>query len=125
MQYGSFWISFAIIFIPWFGIAAAVPADQLNSSIGIYLATWFIVTFILTLATLRASLALVSVFVSLDITFLLLFCHYFSGNAHVGTAGGAFGILCAACAFYASATGLITADTSIFILPAGDLTRKD
>lgn len=84
-----------------------------------------IVSFILLLATLRASVALISVFVTLVITFIMLFAHYFTGNPHLGTAGGAFGIVCALCAFYTSATGLVTADTSLFVLPAGDLTRKD
>lgn len=91
----------------------------------LHFTAWFIVTMILTFATLRASLAMFSVFFTLDLTFMLLFAHYFTENAHLGTAGGALGIACSMCAFYTAASGLYTPDTTVFILPAGDLSRKD
>ena len=47
-MYGGFWMSFATIFLPSSGITAAYDsADELNSALGIYLFTWFIVTFLL------------------------------------------------------------------------------
>ena len=49
-SYGGFWLSFATIFIPDSGILAAyadVPASELNSALGIYLITWFVVTLLL------------------------------------------------------------------------------
>lgn len=76
-------------------------------------------------ASFRSSVGLVALFFFLDITFLLLFVHYFTGIAALQTAGGAFGILTAAIAWYVGAAGLLSPDTSLFSLPVGDLTRKD
>lgn len=47
-MYGGFWMSFATIFIPGSGVAASyTDATEFNSAVGIYLWTWFIVTFLL------------------------------------------------------------------------------
>lgn len=47
-MYGGFWMSFATIFLPGSGVLAAYEsADELNSALGIYLWTWFIITFLL------------------------------------------------------------------------------
>ncbi len=105
---------------------------MLDSALGIYLAAWFIFTFIMFVASFRSSIGLVALFFFLDVTFLLLFVHYFLASAgkttmslHVQIAGGAFGILTAAIAWYVGAAGLLTPDTSLFTLPVGDLSRKD
>jgi succinate-acetate transporter protein len=50
-SYGGFWLSFALIYLPGSGILAAygpdtAAADQLADALGIYLITWFIVTFL-------------------------------------------------------------------------------
>src|SRR5712692_3060843 len=43
-SYGAFWLSFAVIFIPGFGILAAITKDMatFHASIGIYLLGWTI-----------------------------------------------------------------------------------
>ena len=47
-MYGGFWMSFGTIFIPGSGILTAyTEASELNSALGIYLWTWFIITFLL------------------------------------------------------------------------------
>ena len=53
-SYGGFWLSFGALYIPGSGIldaytdpTAGVPASELNSALGIYLITWFVVTFLL------------------------------------------------------------------------------
>ncbi|CCF53919.1 hypothetical protein NDA18_002060 [Ustilago nuda] len=130
-SYGAFWWSYAIIQIPWFGIAEnnynpkGVPETQLANAVGIYLAAWFIFTFIMLLASFRSSVGLVALFFFLDITFLLLFVAEFTGNAKIQTAGGSFGILTAAIAWYVGAAGLLTPDTSYFTLPVIELSRRD
>jgi len=130
-SYGAFWWSYAIIQIPWFGIAEGnynangVPEAQLANAVGIYLSAWFIFTFIMFLAAFRSSVGLLSLFFFLDITFLLLFVAEFTGNGKVQTAGGSFGILTAAIAWYVGAAGLLTPDTSYFTLPVIELSRKD
>ena len=105
--------------------ANGVPETQLANALGIYLAAWFIFTFIMLLASFRSSVGLVALFFFLDITFLLLFVSEFTGNSKIQTAGGAFGILTAAIAWYVGAAGLLTPDTSYFTLPVIELSRRD
>jgi succinate-acetate transporter protein len=47
-SYGGFWLAYAAILHPGFGVAAAYAdhPGQFASAIGIFLASWFIVTFI-------------------------------------------------------------------------------
>ena len=48
-MYGGFWMSFGTIFIPGSGILTAYgdATSELDSALGIYLFTWFIITFLL------------------------------------------------------------------------------
>ena len=47
-SYGAFWLSYAAILVPSSGILSAyTSASELSSALGIYLITWFIVTFLL------------------------------------------------------------------------------
>lgn len=63
----------AALYIPQFEVLASYddPA-MLDNALGLYLVAWALVTFILLLACLRSSVALICVFVFLDITFWLL-----------------------------------------------------
>lgn len=131
-SYGAFWWSFAITLIPWFGVAAAFEANTPPGGeslepqfLGLYLACWFIFTFIMLAASFKSSLALVLLFFFLDLTFLLLFIAEMTGKSAVQTAGGSLGIITAAIAFYTGAAGLLSPDTSYFMLPVLDLSRKD
>ncbi|EIW67010.1 hypothetical protein TREMEDRAFT_64877 [Tremella mesenterica DSM 1558] len=109
-SYGGFWFSFATLYIPQFAVAAAytVPGEFENA-VGIYLVSWSIITFIF---------------------FIASHAHPPSVGGFLGPsekavkAGGAFGILTAAIAAYTALAGLLTRDTSYFLIPVGDLTRK-
>lgn len=48
-SYGAFWMSYATILLPNSGILAAYDGkpDELNQALGIYLMTWFVLTFML------------------------------------------------------------------------------
>ncbi len=48
-MYGGFWMSFGTVFLPGSGVidAYGTNAEELDSALGIYLWTWFIVTFLL------------------------------------------------------------------------------
>lgn len=77
-SYGAFWWSFAITLIPWFNVEGAFESKYsaqathlFEQALGIYLACWFIFTFIMLAASFKSSLALVLLFFFLDITFLL------------------------------------------------------
>jgi len=46
-SYGAFWLSFSLLYIPGSGIAEAyTDSTEFASAVGIYLFTWFIVTFL-------------------------------------------------------------------------------
>jgi len=129
-SYGGFWLSFAAIYIPNSGILAAYTDTpehlaMLDNAVGFYLAAWFIFTFIMLIASLRSSIGLISVFFFLDITFILLMAGNFSGKANVLKAGGGFGIVTAFCAWYVALAGLLTPDTSFFVIPVGDVGKRD
>jgi hypothetical protein len=125
-SYGGFWLAFSAFLHPDYGVAAAYAdaPGQLGNAIGIFLASWFILTFIFFLATLRVNIALMALFFFLDMTFLLLMVGQFSGNASVHKAGGGLGLVTAAIAFYAGAAQLLTEDNSWFTLPVGPVRRR-
>ncbi|KAK7688326.1 hypothetical protein QCA50_008698 [Cerrena zonata] len=117
-SYGGFWFSYAIIFIPGSGISAAYEdTTQLGSAVAIYLLTWFTVTMLLFIATLRRNVALSLLFGFLSVTFLLLGVADYVGNVNITRAGGAFGIITALIAYYIGMAGLLTPEDSWFTLP--------
>jgi succinate-acetate transporter protein len=83
-SYGAFWMSFATILIPGSGIAAAyTDATEFHNALGIYLITWFIVTFLLLIAALRKNAAFIALFAFLSATFIVLAVANFSINTKV------------------------------------------
>ncbi|GAA5860253.1 hypothetical protein JCM3774_000358 [Rhodotorula dairenensis] len=127
-SYGAFWLSYAFIVSPWSDIASSYEdTGMFANGVAFFLFGWFIFTFIMLLASLRSSIALSSVFFFLTITFLLLgIAELGVGNASaIHTAGGAFGLVTAAIAWYVAAANLLTPDTSYFVLPIGDMSKKD
>lgn len=122
--YGTFWISFGLIYWPSSGILDADYAvGELESALGIYIMSWFILTFIMLLGTFKTTLELFATFFFLDLTFLLLSCAQFMGSASLAKAGGGVGILTSFIAIYTGMEGILTADTSYFLLPSFDLNR--
>jgi hypothetical protein len=121
-SYGAFWLSFAALLIPGSGIGEAYAASanpaQIVPAIAIYLITWAVVTFLFFIATLRKSIGLSVLFFCLTITFVLLSISDFSGNATLGKAGGAVGIVTALVAYYVGLAELMT-DDDLFTIPVG------
>ncbi|KAF8577556.1 hypothetical protein K439DRAFT_1664182 [Ramaria rubella] len=127
-SYGAFWFSFGAIYLPGSGILAAYTgdaADQLASALGIYLMTWFIITFLFLVAAIRTHLAFIALFGFLSITFILLAAGFFTGMEAVTKAGGAVGIVTALIAYYTGASELINRETSYFALPVMRFRRID
>ncbi|KAJ7785493.1 Gpr1 family protein [Mycena olivaceomarginata] len=120
-SYGAFWLSFGTIFLPGTGILAAYEnAEELEHALGIYLFSWFIVTFMFLIASLRKSVAFIALFGFLSITFLLLGAGKFTTNATVSKAGGAFGIITAFVAYYIGLADLLAAEKAAVVgLPLG------
>ncbi|KAL7416918.1 GPR1/FUN34/yaaH family-domain-containing protein [Mrakia frigida] len=120
--YGTFWISFGLIYWPSSGILTADYAPgELASALGIYLIGWFVFTFIMALGTLKASVELAFTFWVLDCAFLMLAVGEFTASTGCHTAGGYLGIIAAFSAMYCGATGILTPETSHFTLPSYDL----
>ncbi|KAI8374125.1 GPR1/FUN34/yaaH family-domain-containing protein [Radiomyces spectabilis] len=123
-SYGGFWLSYALIFIPGADILGAygkVDVMVLERSLGIYLISWAIFTALLLIASHRSSVGLVSLFFCLFITFVLLAAAKFNNSVTTQVAGGAFGVITAIIAWYNALSGLLTKDSSYFLLPVGRL----
>jgi succinate-acetate transporter protein len=73
-SYGAFWLSYAAILVPWFGVAEGFLGHEqdLAPAVAVFLLGWTIFTFLMWLGTLRSNLALSALFASLTLTFLLL-----------------------------------------------------
>ncbi|KAL0090769.1 GPR1/FUN34/yaaH family-domain-containing protein [Phycomyces blakesleeanus] len=125
-SYGGFWLSYAAIFIPSFNILGAysaegVAATALSHSLGIYLMAWALFTALMLIASHRSSVGLMALFFFLTITFILLSASEFNASEHTKIAGGAFGVITAFVAWYNALSGLLTQDSSYFLLPTGRL----
>ncbi|KAF8510798.1 FUN34 transmembrane protein [Hysterangium stoloniferum] len=130
-SYGAFWLSFGALYWPGSGILDAyVLADggvspQLESALGIYLITWFIVTFLFFVASLRTHLAFNLLFGFLALTFALLSAGAFTGHEILNKVGGGFGVVTALVAYYTGGTSLINNKDSFANLPRGLYRRLD
>jgi len=127
-SYGAFWMSYATILIPGSGIIDAYAGNdaELASALGIYLITWFMVTFFLLIAALRKNIAFIALFGFLATTFAVLAAAEFSGKPHVATAGGALGIITAFIAYYIALAELLAGEAqSIATLPLGQFAKRD
>lgn len=127
-MYGAFWMSFGTLYIPGSGILDAYGSDasELDSALGIYLMVWFIVTFLLFIASLRRNVGLIALFFFLTLTFLLLGISKLitTNSVAVGKAGGALGIVTAFIAFYVGTAQLLIPEESLFVLPLGNIPRR-
>jgi succinate-acetate transporter protein len=83
----------------------------------LFLLVFAIVTAYLTIAALRVSGAVLTVFVLLTLTFLLLAIGALAGSTGIGHVGGWVGILTAIAAFYTSAAGVVNATWKRQVLP--------
>lgn len=114
-SYGGFWISYAIILTPGFGVGAAyetAPGTE-SSALGFFLSGWFIFTTILLLCTLRSTIMFFMLFFTLDLAFLMLSCSEYAANNGAASAslslkkaGGVFGMLAAFLAWYNAFAGI-------------------
>lgn len=124
-SYGGFWISYALILTPSLGVADAYEGTNTETSaIGFFLTGWFIFTTILLLCTLRSTIMFFSLFFTLDLAFLFLFCSEFAKNNGAATvalglqkAGGVFGMLAAFLAWYNAFAGIADSSNSFFLIP--------
>lgn len=124
-SYGAFWLSYAAINIESFGIEAAYEDETMfKNAVGFYLLAWAIFTFMLTLATLKSTVAFCALFAFLTITFILLGAGDLSENVNVARAGGVTGVITAFLGFYNAFAGTANKQNSYFTAYPMPLTRK-
>ena len=126
-SYGAFWLSFAALLVPGFGVGFGTKTGPSLDALGWYLIAWAIITGILMVCSFRTNGATAAVFVLLFITYILLgigaFNHQLFGSGFTQI-GGYVGILTAIAAWYTAFAGVLA---SVFggknVLPVFPLTR--
>ncbi|KAG0588973.1 hypothetical protein KC19_2G282000 [Ceratodon purpureus] len=128
-SYGAYRLSYAATLIPWFGVYEAYEGheEDLLAANAVLLLGWTVFTFMMWVVTLtiRANVALRTVFAFLTITFALLTISEFMAGSPAAQllkrAGGFFGVFTAIIAWYMALAGILTPENSYFILPVGNL----
>ena len=112
-SYGAFWLSF------WFYGTQIEPSlgASAGTATALYLLAWCIFTAYMTIAALRVSGAVLSVFVFLTLTYLLLAIAGFGASAGAAKIGGYLGLVTAALAWYASFAGVTNSTFKRTVLP--------
>jgi len=120
--YGTFWMSYAAIFIPGSGILAAYGnnTQELSNALGLYLAVWVMFTVMLIPYVINKNLAFSLLLTALAIAFILLAAAEFTNNASLTKGGGIAGIITALIAYYIAISELLAAGGKpIMRLPQG------
>jgi succinate-acetate transporter protein len=117
-SYGAFWLSFAAYVK--FVAPGLSPADAGNAT-GLFLLAWAVFTLYMTVASMRTNGAVLAVFVTLSITYILLTIGAFATSPNWDKAGGAMGIVTAVCAWYASFAAVTNGTWGRTVLPTWPL----
>ncbi|PLZ03003.1 transcriptional regulator [Burkholderia sp. WAC0059] len=112
LGYGAFWWSFALF-------AMFLHEKVPPAFVGWYLFLWGVFTLYMWFATFRSPRALQLIFLALWITFFLLAAGEWTGSVALHAAGGYFGLITAALAFYLSAADVINEAYGRAVLPVG------
>ncbi|KAG9073100.1 hypothetical protein KI688_000887 [Linnemannia hyalina] len=128
-SYGLYWISYATLLIPSFGVAAAYAdfPEEYNTAIGIYFLGWTIFTFLMWTLTWKSNLASTALFFCLGMTYLFStissLAHLEPGNT-VQRFGGGMGMVTSSIAWYSAMADLSNNQNSYYTLPLGQLGRR-
>jgi uncharacterized protein len=118
--YGAFWIGLGLYFL--LGPGAADPKSNVLNDLGWILLAFAIFNTYMLIWSSQVSMAVFTVFLTLELTEILLFIGFFGGNgAGMGATkiGGIVGIVTAAAAWYASAAGVINGMKGRTVVPVG------
>jgi succinate-acetate transporter protein len=120
-SYGGFWIAYAILLSPNWGITdakngpygAAGKASDISSAVGFFLTGWWIFTTLLLICTLKSTVMFFMLFFTLDLAFLMLSLENYAANMgntsakeSLQIAGGFFGMCAAFLAWYIGLAGI-------------------
>lgn len=119
-SFGAFWMAFAAILMPGFGIEAAYPkAADLHTALAFFLLGWTIYACMMFLATFKTSVALMAAFAMVVLTLIALTIADSGGGRTFTIIGGWLGIIAALGAWYNALAGLLVSVKSTFQLPVG------
>jgi succinate-acetate transporter protein len=115
--YGAFWLSLASFVV--LDLAGKVPAGDVQNDLGWFLLAFAIFNTYMMLWSLRVNIAVFLVFLTLEITEILLFVGFFGKNTSIIQIGGYVGVVTALVAWYTSAAVVINSMGAGTVLPEG------
>jgi succinate-acetate transporter protein len=115
--YGGFWIGLGL----WALLVAphALNATAANKDLGWILLAFAIFNTYMLIFSTQVNVAVFAVFLTLEVTEILLFIGGLAGNANITKIGGIVGIITALAAWYASAAGVINGMKGGVVAPVG------
>jgi succinate-acetate transporter protein len=116
-SFGAFWISYW--YLTGHTNMGGASANDVADSVGLFLLAWAIFTAYMTIGASRVSLAVLTVFALLTVTFALLAWGQFATSEPITKTGGWFGIATALAAWYASLGGVTAFTHGKAIVPTG------
>jgi uncharacterized protein len=119
-SFGAFWISFWALEVFY---AKQIGGD-VGHAVGVYLWAWAIFTAYMTVAALRTSAAVLTVFVLLTVTFILLAIGAVGPHTTVTHWGGYVGLATAIAAWYASFAAVTNSTFGRTVLPVVPLSKR-
>ncbi len=115
--YGGFWIGLAL----YVELVAptAKHASQVSNDLGWILLAFAIFNTYMLCWSAFVNTGVFAVFLTLEVTEILLFAGQFSGHTGIIEAGGYLGVLTALCAWYVSSAGVINGMLGRVLVPVG------
>jgi uncharacterized protein len=124
--YGGFWLAlgaFVTLVVTSKGFASVLTGPDLDNSLAWFLIAFAIFNTYMLLWSTRVSIAVMAVFLTLEITEIVLAIGFFrvahGDSAYILHAGGWAGIVTAGAAWYASAAGVVNGMSVRPVLPVG------
>ncbi len=115
--YGAFWMSLASFVVLL--LAGKVPAGDVLADLGWFVLAFAIFNTYMMVWSMRVNMATFLVFLTLEVTEILLFIGYFSNSTAIIKFGGYVGIVTALVAWYTSAAVVANSMRAQPILPVG------
>lgn len=116
-SYGGFWISFYFL---QSSFLKQIPVADQRGALALYLFCWGVFTFYMWIASMRVSMAVQAVFLTLVPAYILLGLGKAVDSQTLFHIGGGFGIATAACAWYTSAAIVFERTFRRSLLPVGE-----